>query len=248
MKHEHLYSITRTAVLIHPSLPGFPLVDTPVVVGESVFPVATVLPPLSWSHVLRYFGIKQPRRGHIWPLRALLHLYLMVATRHHQLERDDASFRAIAAERGTSYPELLDQNHYFANFWPRLPEIIVLATTRMKEPQIGPVLAALHQTIHPDHRDEFEGELQQLLVILRAYLSPKGAPAEAGSTVRNMAKRHAQVLQKRIVELLQAHEVIPRSISTNTGHGAQRSLTLAREHAATTYAPAVDILGIKEGV
>ena len=149
-KHKTpLYCIRTDAVLLHPGLPGLPITRPPTVAAapdspNAQFVVATALPPIDWPTVLSWYSIKQPRRAHIWPLRALLHLYLMVSLRH-LLDLDAGpSLQYITDNKQLTYPQLMDQcTHFVGNFWLRAPDMILLALSKAKEPMIPVILQEL---------------------------------------------------------------------------------------------------------
>lgn len=147
-----LYCIRTDAVLIHPGLPGFPITGAPTVCAApnaptANFVVATALAPIHWPTILSLWGIKQPRRAHIWPLRALLHLYLMLSLPHIISVEPGPSLETVARNHELTYENLLDQStHYVGNFWVRIPEMLLLSMRRVKEPGIPNMLRALTQT------------------------------------------------------------------------------------------------------
>ena len=147
-----LYCIRTDAVLIHPGLPGFPITGAPTMCSApdappASFVVATALAPIHWPTILSLWAIKQPRRAHIWPLRALLHLYLMLSLQHDIFLEPGPDLDTINSSREATYEALLDQTtHYVGNFWIRVPEMVLLALRRVKEPGIPNMLRALVTT------------------------------------------------------------------------------------------------------
>lgn len=194
-----LYAIRADAVLIHPTLPGISITNPPPVVADSDslhadFFVATVVPAIDWLGMLSWYGISQPRRNHIWPVRALLHIYLMLHTRKDLLAETEAqeTFLFLFNNPDTSYARALESgNHAMLGFWPRIPEMLVLALSAAKEPAVPHMVNALLSICTDDLvRDEFRKHLEDAMGILARHIhNDKLADL-------NISRRRAGVLER----------------------------------------------------
>ena len=224
-----LYLIRTDAVLIHPSLPGFPIVNPPRMAAaphstHSDFIVGLTIPPISWPGTLSWYGCKQAHRAHIWPLRALLHLYLLVSTHQGVLEQPGSSLEFIYAHPDTNYQTLLDSGaHYVGNFWSRIPEMTLLALSIAKEPMVPAIIKALMSAAIANDRAygsgatlDFSQQLTYLVERIQATLNTPGAEA---LPLMGLTRRRAGVLERALISALRAaspNPTITYSIPTPT--------------------------------
>ena len=220
-----LYLIRTDAVLIHPSLPGFPITHPPRMAAtpdspRARFITATALAPISWPGILAWYGLKQPQRHHVWPLRALLHIYLMVSLRHTVGEEPGASLQHIHAYPTESYSTLLGSGtHYVGNFWSRIPEMLLLALSKAKEPMVGTITHALMTTAlahdathHWQASQDFSEQITRLVTQLQSALD---APDSAAAlTLFGLTRRRAGVIERALINALRLAS--PDAATTHT--------------------------------
>ena len=205
MNNPPLYCIRTDAVLIHPALPGFPLTGAPAMCSAADAPtanfmVATALAPIHWPTILSLWAIKQPRRAHIWPLRALLHLYLMLSLPHIISVEPGPSLDVIANNHDLTYENLLDQStHYVGNFWVRTPEMLLLSMRRVKEHGIPNLLRALTQVaLHADKTHDtqiargFANSMITLITQLQTHVREDTLPSI------NLSRRRAGIIERAL--------------------------------------------------
>lgn len=200
-----LYSIRPDAVLIHHHLPGFPITNPPTVVAAlnsptADFMVATALPPVNWPGMLSWYGISQPRRAHIWSIRALLHLYLLLAAHRDIGEEGGESVPYIRGNPHIDYKTLVDQGtHYVGNFVSRTPEMLLIALHKAKENQIQPILFTLMSVAQASDKTydsgtvpEFVEHLQATAAVIRTAVSTNTLLA------MELTRRRAGIIERAI--------------------------------------------------
>lgn len=201
--HKPLYIMRTDAVLIHPALPGFPILNPPRMAAKpdsrhAQFVVGLAIKPISWPGILSWYGIKQPNRARIWPLRALLHLYLMVSLRHKISEYPGPSVDFINAHPEATYQSLLDSGaHYMGNFWPRFTEMLLLALKGVKEQNIHPMISTLlDSAANEDYRSEVLDKFSEALQQVRAHVQT-GSHVDVGLT-----RRRAGIIERALHDCL----------------------------------------------
>ena len=216
--NEPLYTIRTDAVLIHPALFGIPIINPPKMCARTdspnaQFAIATVVPPLDWMRVLSWYGISQPRRGHVWPLRALLHLYLLAHTHHGIRETPGPSLTRLTEDSHVRYTELLEERHPVQNFWVRFPEMLLMALIPLKEQHIKTVLAALLSVPPREVLDQMGDQYKRFLLLIQEYLVP-GSINTVNATravylqpllfprPKTLTTRRAGIIERTVMELL----------------------------------------------
>lgn len=204
-----LYSIRPDAVLIHPYLPGFPLTNPPTVVAalgspSADFLVASALPPVDWHGVLSWYGIRQPRRAHIWSIRALLHLYLLLAAHRDVGDEGGISLTYIHEHPKASYQSLLDEGtHYVGNFWTKAPEMLLLALHSAKENHVARILQTLLLVAERSDKDYDSGTVQALLNALRStHTIVREAVAKNILPALQLTRRRAGIIERGLADTI----------------------------------------------
>lgn len=244
MPTKALYAIRSDCVLIHSSLPAIPITDPPSITlspdnADAVFVVARAVPPVSWFGVLSWYGIRQPRAAHIWPLRALLHLYLMIGTRHLALERDPEHLAAITDAPDHPYETLLGRGCHFAYFWSRIPEMLLLALDRVKEQHLPTVVSALLKAAHPDYRIDLSAPLFTAVQIMREHVLLDSKDPRRQKYPR-LTDRRAGMIERALVKGLATQNML--TVIEQLPATSNKLLTAARHSALHIYRDDIEVL------
>lgn len=192
------YSFSPDSVLIHPALPAIRITAPPK--GLRINPdaalswvVAGRVAPINWQMVCSWYGVTQIRRNQLWPMRALLHAYLLCALHHVVRPSDSPRYREMVADMTGSYESWLERPEapVFTDFWHHMPRMILLAMTALRENHIVTVINALLATIDPTRTEMLLDQFR----VLREEMAREHSPQLEGLLI---TKRRRGIIDRAL--------------------------------------------------